>query len=78
MRMPDRQQQHGELVFSQVAEHVALVLLTIGSANKEVLAVSRDDLGVVPRRHGVKTEAGGSFEQQIELDVAIALDARIG
>jgi hypothetical protein len=72
------QQQHGELIFAQIAKHVTLVLLIIGPANEKVLAGSRDDLGVVTRRYGVKAEAHGPLEQQVELDVTVALNAGIG
>jgi hypothetical protein len=43
-----------------------------------VLTVSPEDLGVVPGRHRVEAEATRSFEEEVELDVSIAFDARIG
>jgi hypothetical protein len=35
-------------------------------------------LGVVSGRHGVETQTLGTLEEQIELDVSIALDAWVG
>jgi len=61
----------------EVAQDVALVFLVIGAANEKVLTVTGEHLRVMARRDGVKTEARSSLEQQIELDVSIAFNARI-
>jgi hypothetical protein len=72
------QQQHGELIFTKVAKHVALVLLIIGPAYEEVLVVPPNDLGVMTGSDRIKAKTHRTLEQQIELDVSVALNAGIG
>ena len=43
-----------------------------------MLAASLDDLGVMSGRDSVKAETCRSLEQEVELDVPVALDAGIG
>ncbi len=66
------------MLLVEVAQDVALILLVIGTANEKVLSVPGENLGVMTRRDRVKTEASRALKQQIELDVSIALDARVG
>jgi len=73
----DRQQQRRQLRLGQVPEHVALILLVVGPAHQEVGAVARTNLRVMTGRDGVETEPPGAFEEQVELDVAIALDTGV-
>ena len=71
------QEQHGQLLFSQIPQDVTLVLLVIRAAHQEVAAVTTFDLRVMPGRHGVESQASRAIEEQVELDVSIALDAGI-
>jgi hypothetical protein len=73
----DRQQQGSELLLTQVTEHVALVFLFVGPSGELVHAIVLEDLGVMSSRHCVKSQAAGAIKEHVELDVPIALDARI-
>jgi len=42
-----------------------------------VAAVASDHLGVVTRRHGVETKSRRSLEEQVKLDVTVALDTGV-
>ena len=65
------------MLFVKVAQDVALVLLVIGPTNEKMLTVTVEDLRVMTHRDRVEAQADSSLEQEIELDVSIALNARI-
>jgi hypothetical protein len=73
----NRQQEGRKLRLGQIAQDVTLVLLVVRATNEEVFAATFDDLGVVAGRHPVKTQPSRSIEEQVELDVAIALNTGI-
>jgi len=76
--MARSQQQRGQLVFGEVAEHVTLVLLVVGAANEKVNPVAGHYPGVVAVAHRVEAESSGPLEEQVEFDVTVALDTRFG
>jgi hypothetical protein len=62
----------------EISKDVTLILLIVGAAHEIVHVVSVEYLGVVTGRYGIEAESSSAFKQQIELDVAIALNAGIG
>jgi hypothetical protein len=65
------------LFLVQVPEHVTLVLVLVGPSCEFVLAIALENLSVVTGRHCVKAQTPSTVEEHVELDMAIALDARI-
>ena len=51
---------------------------TSGQLPGRARAGAGNDPRVVPRRDGVDAEQGGPLQQAVELEVAVALDARVG
>ncbi len=74
-----REQRAGQLVLAQHGHHVGLVLQPVGSPAQPESSFGRGHTaGVMPGGHGVETEGPGPSEQAVELEVAVALDARVG
>ena len=62
----------------QHVQHVGLVLGRVDAPGDAAGAVDRvDDAGVVPGGHRVEAERIGPSQQPVELEVAVALDARV-
>ena len=74
---------HGEahprqLGLAEHVQHVGLVLGRVGTAAQTPLAVAPDDSGVVAGGDGVEAQLVGPAQEAVELEVAVALDARVG
>ena len=75
----DRQQRAGQLALAEDVEDVALVLGPIRAPGQAEGAVGpRHDPGVVAGGHRVEPHGLGPPQQAVELQVAVALDARVG
>ncbi len=78
-QLTHREQHPGQLPLPEHVEHVGLVLRAVGGSQQPSRAVrGASDARVVPSRDRVEPEEVGPLEQTIELEVAVALDARVG
>ena len=78
MRSPTGKRTRCRTSSREHVQHVGLVLGGVGAAGHASAAVgARHDAGVVPGGDGVEAERIGSAEQPVELEVAVALDARV-
>ena len=78
-QLPHREEGPGQLVLAQHGQHIGLVLGRVGSPEQTPGAVRvPGPSGVVAGRHRVEPERVGPLEQAVELEVAVALDARVG
>jgi hypothetical protein len=77
VQVPNGQEQHVELLGGQVPQHVGLVLGGVGSTSQPRTVVAASDLSVMTSSHGIKAQPFGTFEEQIKLDMTIALNAGI-
>ena len=75
--MTNGQKQLGQLVRGEIAQHVGLVLGRVGPTDEFGAAGPLANLGVVARRNGVKAQSLGPLKEDVELDVAVALDAGV-
>ena len=67
-----------QLRLAEHADDVALVLRRVRAPADPQRAVGAvDDAGVVPGGDGVEAELVGPAQERVELDVAVALDARV-
>ena len=74
-----REPDAGQRRLVEHVDDVGLVLGGIGAAGHAAGAVGTlDDPGVVAGGHGLEAEGVGPAEQAVELEVAVALDARVG
>jgi len=77
VHLPHREHGAGQLPLIQHVHHVTLVLGGVVTARQSMYTVSFDHPGVVSGGHGVETEDDGPLVETIELQVTVALDARI-
>ncbi len=74
----DREPNTAQGVLAEHVQHVALVLRSIGAALEPEAAAGRgDDTGMMPGGHRVEPEQARPGEQAVELEMAVALDARV-
>jgi hypothetical protein len=71
------QHQERQLVLAQIPEDITLILLVVSTAREKMLSPACHDLRVVTSGDRVEAETDSSLEEQVELNMAIALDARI-
>ena len=75
----DREQRPRQRRLVEHVHDVALILRSVGAALQREAAIRRaPDAGVVSGGDGVEAELLGPTQQAIELEVPVALDARIG
>jgi len=74
----DRQHGARQRVLIEHVDHVALILGGIGPAQETPRTVDLLDAGVMSGGHGVEAENVSALEESIELEMTVALDARIG
>ena len=74
---PDREQRAGQVVLTEHVHDVALVLVAVGAPLQRVPVAAPPDACVVTGGDGVETELRRPFGEAGELDLAVALDARV-
>ena len=74
----EREADGGELGGGHGEQEVGLVLAGVAAAPELVAGAARDDLRVVAGDEEVGADRAGAREQRRELDVLVALDARVG
>ena len=75
--MPDREQRAPQLALREHVHDVALVLRRVGAAMHEVAVADGLDAGVVAGGDRIESEQVGALAEPIELQVPVALDARV-
>src|SRR5579884_1356495 len=76
--LPHRQQDVGQLGLAEHGQDVGLVLVGVATPQQGPAPVALLHPGVVAGRHRVEPELAGPVEEAVELQVAVALDARVG